>query len=128
MAQQFAEAMTKNEAQHVRWQNLPVEQMNSLLERQFVSGEKSMIARVFLKKGCTVPEHSHSNEQIAYVESGALQFTIGGKDTVLRAGEVLLIPPDLPHSATALEDTVDIDFFAPPRQDWLSREDGYLRG
>ena len=128
MAQQFAETMTKNEAQHVRWQNLPVEQMNSLLDRQFVSGEKSMIARVFLRKGCTVPEHSHSNEQIAYIESGALQFTIGGKDTVLRAGEVLVIPPDVPHSAVALEDTVDLDYFAPPRQDWLNREDSYLRG
>ncbi len=128
MAQQFAEAIEKREAQHVRWQDLPVEQMNSMLDRQFVSGEKSMVARIFLRKGCTVPEHSHANEQIAYVESGAMQFTIGGKETVLRAGEVLLIPPDVPHSALALEDTVDIDFFAPPRRDWLEREDSYLRG
>lgn len=128
MSTQVAEARKAAEPQHIRWHELPSEQMNSLLERQFVSGEKSMIARVLLKKGCTVPEHRHANEQIAYVESGAMQFNVAGKEIVLRAGETLVIPPDVPHSAVALEDTVDFDFFAPPRQDWIDRDDSYLRG
>jgi quercetin dioxygenase-like cupin family protein len=128
MSTEAVEAKKSAEMQHVRWHTIPTEQMNSLLERQFVSGEKSMIARIFMKKGCVVPEHRHPNEQIAYVESGALQFNVAGKELVLRAGETLIIPPDVPHSATALEDTIDFDFFAPPRQDWIDRDDSYLRG
>lgn len=128
MSQQAVEARKLTEPLHVRWHEQPVEQMNSLLDRQYVSGRKSMIARVLLRKGCTVPEHSHPNEQIAYVESGAMQFSLRGKELVLRAGETLIIPPDVPHSAVALEDTVNFDFFTPPRQDWIEKDDSYLRG
>lgn len=128
MTQQAVERRKLSEPLHVRWQEQPVEQMNSLLDRQYVSGEKSMIARVILRKGCTVPQHSHPHEQIAYVESGAMQFSVDGKEVILRAGEALVIPPNVPHSATALEDTIDIDFFAPPRQDWIDNDDSYLRG
>lgn len=128
MGQQVAEAKKVNEPFHVRWHEQPVEQMNSLLDRQYVSGEKSMIARVVMRKGCTVPEHRHPNEQIAYIESGAMQFLLGSKEVIVRAGEALVIPGDLPHSATALEDTIGIDFFTPPRQDWIDSDDSYLRG
>jgi quercetin dioxygenase-like cupin family protein len=86
-----------------------------------------MLARIVLKKGCVVPTHQHPNEQIAYIVSGALQFDVSGTVHTVSAGEVLVIPANVPHSAVALEDTVDFDLFAPPRQDWLANDDSYLR-
>lgn len=118
-------------AVHTRWADVPVEQMNPLLTRAFVTGSQAMIARIDLKKGCVVPRHSHANEQIAWIVEGALRFTLGedgNEQTVtVRAGEVLVIPGGLPHAAEALEDSVDYDIFAPPRQDWIAKEDAYLR-
>jgi quercetin dioxygenase-like cupin family protein len=119
------------ELQHTSWDKLPVETMNPLLTRQFVTGEEGMLARIVLKKGCIVPRHSHANEQISYITEGALKFLLGDEaapvEHIVRAGEVLVIPGGLPHSAEALEDTVDFDLFAPPRQDWIARDDSYLR-
>ncbi len=113
--------------QHHRWADIPPEQMSPLLTRQYVTGAQAMLARIILKKGCVVPEHSHPNEQIAYIVSGALEFQLPGQTITVRAGEILVIPANVPHSATALEDTEDLDLFAPPRQDWLDNEDAYLR-
>lgn len=110
-----------------RWADITPEPMNPLLTRQYVSGEQGMAARILLKKGCVVPEHSHPNEQIALILTGALEFVIDGETLIARAGELIVIPANVPHSATALEDTEDIDFFAPPRQDWLDKTDTYLR-
>jgi len=90
-------------------------------------GETMMLARVLLKKGCVVPEHSHHNEQITYILEGALKFWIDGKVIVVKGGDVLTIPPHMPHKAEALEDTVDLDVFNPPREDWLNKTDKYLR-
>jgi len=98
-----------------------------LLGRQFVVGQEIMVARVLMKKGCLVPLHSHFNEQITYILEGALKFWIDGKEIVVHAGEVLTIPPHMPHKAEALEDTVDLDVFNPPRHDWISGTDAYLR-
>ena len=90
-----------------------------------------MLARIELKKGCVVPRHAHANEQISYIVQGALRFSIGEEDAaeerIVRAGEVLILPGNVPHSAEALEDTVDFDVFAPPRQDWIEGSDAYLR-
>jgi len=105
-----------------------LEDLNSLLQRQFVVGQNIMLARVLLKKGCIVPEHSHVNEQITYVLEGALKFWIDSKEIVVNAGEVLTIPPNMPHKAQALADTVDLDVFSPPRADWINKTDKYLRG
>jgi quercetin dioxygenase-like cupin family protein len=113
--------------QHIRLAEMPTEHLNPLLDRQFVAGEKSMLARLILRKGCIVPLHSHENEQITYILEGALKFSLQGKDIVVRAGEILLIPSHVPHSAEALEDTVDLDVFCPPRADWISGADAYLR-
>jgi quercetin dioxygenase-like cupin family protein len=113
--------------QHVRLRDMPTEHLNPLLDRQFVAGEKSMLARLILRKGCIVPLHSHENEQITYILEGALKFSLQGKDIIVRAGEILLIPSHVPHSAEALEDTVDLDVFCPPRADWISGADAYLR-
>jgi quercetin dioxygenase-like cupin family protein len=113
--------------QHIRLQDMPVEHLNPLIDRQFVAGERSMLARIILRKGSIVPQHSHDNEQITYVLDGALKFIIDGKELVVRSGEVLVIPSNLPHSAEALEDTVDLDIFCPPREDWIRGTDAYLR-
>ena len=113
--------------QHIRLEDMPTEHLNPLLERQFVSGEKSMLARLILRAGCIVPLHSHYNEQLTYILEGALKFWIDGKEIVVRAGEVLTIPRNMPHQAEALEDTVDLDIFNPPRADWINKTDQYLR-
>ena len=113
--------------QHIRLQDMPVEHLNPLIDRQFVAGERSMLARIILRKGSIVPQHSHENEQIAYVLEGALKFVIEGKELIVRSGEILIIPSNLPHSAEALEDTVDLDIFCPPREDWIRGTDAYLR-
>lgn len=126
-------AVTKHAAspvplQHIPWHTLPLEELNPLLQRQFVVGQQMMLARVLLKKGCVVPEHSHHNEQLTYILDGALKFWIDGKEIVVHSGEVLCIPANMPHKAEALEDTVDLDVFTPPRADWINRTDQYLRG
>src|SRR6201998_1136596 len=113
--------------QYIPWHTIPLEDLNPLLQRQFVVGQEIMLARVLLKKGCIVPEHSHHNEQLTYIVEGALKFWIDGKEIVVQAGEVLCIPSNMPHKAEALEDTVDLDIFAPPRMDWINKTDQYLR-
>ncbi len=121
-------AARKTELQYVPWHTIPLEDLNPLLQRQFIVGQEIMVARVLLKKGCIVPEHSHHNEQLTYILDGALKFFIDGKEIVVHSGEVLCIPSNMPHKAEALEDTVDLDVFNPPRADWISRNDQYLRG
>ena len=119
------------QALHTSWSETAVEQLNPQLTRQFITGSQAMLARIDLKKGASVPRHSHSNEQISWITEGALLFTLGEGATeqqvTVRAGEVLVIPAHLPHAAEALEDTVDFDIFAPPRQDWINKDDAYLR-
>jgi quercetin dioxygenase-like cupin family protein len=112
---------------HIPWSSVEVETLNPLLGRHFVVGQNVMVARVLLKKGCLVPKHSHHNEQITYILEGALKFGIDGKEIVVNAGEVLTIPPNMPHWAEALADTVDLDIFHPPRADWMNKTDVYLR-
>jgi quercetin dioxygenase-like cupin family protein len=113
--------------QYLCWNDVPIETMNPLLGRQLIVGDQVMLARVLLKKGCIVPLHSHVNEQLSYIIEGALKFFIDGKEIVVRSGEVLTIPPNMPHKAEALEDTVDLDIFHPPRADWINKTDSYLR-
>lgn len=126
-------AVTKHAApqaalQYVPWHTVELEDLNPLLQRQMVVGQEIMLARVLLKKGCIVPEHSHHNEQLTYILDGALKFWIHDREIVVHAGEVLCIPSNMPHKAEALEDTVDLDVFNPPRADWINKTDQYLRG
>jgi len=120
--------LSKMELRYIPWNSVLLEDLNPLLQRQFVVGEDIMLARVLLKKGCIIPLHSHYNEQLTYILEGALKFWIDGKVIVVNAGEVLTIPPHMPHKAEALEDTVDLDVFSPPRADWINKTDQYLRG
>jgi len=121
-------ATRKAELKHTAWNSVELEDLNPLLQRHFIVGQNVMVARVLLKRGCIVPEHSHHNEQITYILEGALRFWIDGKEIVVNAGEVLTIPPHMPHKAEAVEDTVDLDIFSPPRADWINKTDKYLRG
>jgi quercetin dioxygenase-like cupin family protein len=120
-------ALSKPVLQHVVWESVELEQVNPLLLRHFVVGKNVMLARIFLQKGSIVPLHSHHNEQISYVLEGALRFWIDRKEILVRSGEVLLIPPELPHKVEALEDTLSLDIFDPPRADWINKTDAYLR-
>ncbi len=120
----------QSEATFYRWDDMPRERVTDLLERRLITGDRMMLAHVYLKKGCVVPKHSHENEQLTYILEGALHFWLGedgAEERVVRAGEVLHIPSHLPHKAEALEDTLDVDIFSPPRQDWLDKSDAYLR-
>jgi len=121
------ETLSRSRMQHLDWNRVPIEQVNPLFDRQLIVGEHIMVARLVLRKGCVVPLHSHFNEQVSNVVSGALRFTIEGEEIILRAGEYLCIPPNLPHTATAIEDTIAIDTFSPPRADWVNKTDQYLR-
>ena len=106
------------------------ERVSDMLERRLITGDRMMLAHVYLKKGCIVPKHSHENEQLTYILEGALKFLIGedgAEEITVRAGEVLLIPSNVPHQAEALEETLDVDVFSPPRADWLAKTDAYLR-
>jgi quercetin dioxygenase-like cupin family protein len=120
--------VVKGALKYIAWDSVELEDLNPLLQRQMIVGQDIMVARVLLKKGCIVPEHSHHNEQVSYILEGALKFWIDGKIIVVNAGEVLTIPPHMPHKAEAVADTVDLDVFTPPRADWLNRTDQYLRG
>ena len=111
-----------------RWEEMPRETVSPLLERRLVTGDRVMLAHVYLKKGCIVPRHQHENEQITYILEGALRFEIGGQEIVVGKGQVLRIPSNVPHRAVALEDTLDLDIFSPIREDWVKKDDAYLRG
>ena len=114
---------------HFRWTDLPEERVTDTISRRLITGDDMMIAHVYLKKGALVPQHSHHNEQLTYILSGALHFWIGadrGREVIVREGEVLHLPSNVPHEARALEDTLDVDVFSPPRQDWLDGTDSYF--
>jgi len=113
--------------EHYTWDDMPKEILSPTIARKIISGDKAMVAQVFLAKGAVVPEHHHESEQITYILEGALKFEIEGKEIVVHKGEVLSIPSNVPHRAVAMEDTLDLDIFSPIRVDWLTRNDAYLR-
>jgi len=122
--------MTDRAVTFYRWNDMPLETVSPLLDRRLVTGDRMMLAHVYLKKGCIVPKHQHENEQLTYILQGALHFWIGEhgeQELTVRAGEVLHIPSMVWHKAEALEDTLDVDIFDPPRADWLAKTDDYLR-
>lgn len=113
-----------------RWDDLERERMMEGIERRFIHGEKGMVAQVFLKRGAVVATHTHEAEQLTFIIEGHLRLWLGEdeREFDVRAGEVLVIPSNVPHRALAIEDTYDLDIFAPPRQDWIEGSDAYLRG
>ena len=113
-----------------KWEDIPLERVTDDIGRRLFTGDRMMFAHVYLDKGAVVPMHSHENEQLTYIVEGALRFWLGEEgaleERVVNAGEILYIPSNVPHKAEALEDTVDIDVFSPPRQDWLDGTDDYF--
>ena len=117
------------------WNTIDLEEMSPTISRKLITLDRLMLAQVFLKTGAIVPAHEHHNEQGTYILSGCLRFWLGahadapGDEYVdIHAGEVLMIPGGVRHRALALEDTLDLDVFTPPREDWLTKNDAYLRG
>ncbi|PWT83387.1 MAG: cupin domain-containing protein [Acidobacteria bacterium] len=122
--------MTEAAVKFYRWDDIPLERLSDVLDRRLITAEKVMLAHVYLKKGAIVPQHNHHNEQLTYILEGGLRFWIGEDESQVidvMAGEVLHIPSLVKHKAEALEDTLDVDIFSPPRQDWLDKTDDYLR-
>lgn len=114
-----------------RWNDMPIERLSDQVGRRFIAGENIMLAHVYLEKGCVVPQHSHVNEQMSYILEGALHFAVGEngiREFTVHAGEVAHIPSNIPHRVTAIEKTLSVDVFSPPRQDWIDKTDAYLRG
>jgi quercetin dioxygenase-like cupin family protein len=121
---------TTDSVTYYKWSDVPLETVTPTLDRKLITGERMMIAQVFLKQGCIVPRHQHHNEQLTYILEGCLRFWIGEDESQVlevRAGDVLHIPSNVWHKAEALEDTLDVDVFSPPREDWLAKTDDYLR-
>ena len=122
--------MSERKVTFYRWNDMPIEKVSDQLDRRLITGDRMMLAHVYLKKGCVVPRHQHDNEQLTYILEGALHFWIGEQgeqEIIVRAGDVLHIPSMVWHKAEAIEDTLDVDIFDPPRQDWLAKTDDYLR-
>ncbi|HEY2013151.1 MAG TPA: cupin domain-containing protein [Bryobacteraceae bacterium] len=114
--------------EHYTWDDMEMEVLSDTISRKIITGDKAMIAQVFLAKGAIVPEHRHDAEQITYILKGALKFQLEGQEVVVSKGQVIRIPSQVPHAAVALEDTLDLDIFSPIRHDWLAKDDQYLRG
>ena len=114
-------------AQLYKWDDIVLEQVRDGISRKFIAGDREMVAQISLKRGAIVPTHSHESEQLTYVLTGALKFTLDGRDIVVHAGELLRIPSWMPHSAEAVEDTFELDLFSPIRQDWIDGTDDYFR-
>jgi len=104
-----------------RWDEIALEKVTEMLSRKIVTGERGMLAQVYLKAGCVVPMHAHESEQMTYILQGALRFLVGGEEITVREGEVLQIPSQIEHQAEALDDTFSLDVFSPIRHDWLDR-------
>ena len=114
--------------QHTSWEKIETERLSETITRQMLSGEHTTVARIFLKRGAIVPRHQHVSEQFSLILSGALKFVLDDRTVVVKGGEMLFIPANVPHAAEALEDTVDLDVFGPRREDWMRKDDAYLRG
>lgn len=121
------EDMATSEVRQYRWDEMPHEPVTADISRKVISGEREMLATVYLKQGAIVPAHGHESEQITYILEGALKFVIDGASIIVRAGDVLCIPSNVPHAAEALGDTVELDIFSPIRQDWIDKTDDYFR-
>ena len=119
--------MTRTRVHQYRWDEIAQEKVTEMISRKIVTGEREMLAQIWLKKGAIVPTHSHESEQLTYVLQGALKFSIDGEELIVREGEVLHIPSMVPHQAEALDDCFELDVFSPIRQDWLDKTDDYFR-
>ena len=113
--------------QKTSWEKIEQEQLSPTIARRAVTGANFTVAQFTLMRGAVVQQHAHVSEQFTYVVRGALKLTFADGEAVLRSGEVIIIPGEKPHAAEALEDCLVIDVFSPRREDWLNKDDAYLR-
>ena len=111
--------MTTAAVRLYRWDEIALEKVTEMISRKIVTGEREMLAQVYLKKGALIPLHAHESEQMTYVLQGALKFLINGEEITVREGEVLHIPSRVEHQTEALDDTFELDVFSPRREEWL---------
>ncbi|AZA85304.1 cupin domain-containing protein [Chryseobacterium shandongense] len=124
----FAAKISAQNVQLFTLKQLPAKPVNELLTRGMISGEQGTIGYFTYKKGAVVPTHHHSNEQYSLITKGSVKVKILDKEYIVKAGDGIIIPPNVPHSFTALEDdTIDIDFFSPARKDWIEGKDNYYQ-
>jgi quercetin dioxygenase-like cupin family protein len=109
------------------WDRMEAEKLNDKITRQMLNGAHTTVARIFLAQGAIVPRHRHESEQFSLILAGALKFVFDNGERIVRGGEMIFIPSNVPHAAEALEDTVDLDIFSPRREDWIRKDDAYLR-
>ena len=114
------QSLSTNTVRLHRWDEIALEKVTEMISRKIVTGEREMVAQIYLKRGALVPMHSHESEQMTYVLQGALKFLIAGEEITVREGEVLHIPSWVEHQAEALDDTFELDVFSPIRADWLA--------
>ena len=119
--------MATTRVRQYRWDEIALDKVTEMISRKIISGEREMLAQIYLKKGALVPTHDHEAEQMTYILQGALKFVVDGEETIVREGEVLHIPSRVPHQAEAIDDTFELDIFSPVRQDWLDKTDDYFR-
>lgn len=110
-----------------RFDHMPIEKLTDKISRQYIYANQSMIVKLMLKKGAEVPLHHHVNEQITWIVKGSVKIFSQGKEFIVKAGEVIIFPPHVPHEFFALENTIDIDFFAPVREDWITQSATYFQ-
>ena len=101
-----------------RWDEIALEKITEMMSQKVIAGEREMLAQTYLKRGALIPMHTHESEQMTYILQGALRFLVNGEEVIVREGEVLHIPANVPHQAEALDDTFELDVFAPLREDW----------
>ena len=109
-----------------RWDEIALEKVTEMMSQKIITGEREMLAQIYLKRGALIPRHSHESEQMTYILQGALRFLVGSEEVTVREGEVLHIPANVAHQAEALEDTFELDVFSPIRHDWLNHTDDYF--
>lgn len=107
--------------------NMPIEELTDKISRQYIYSGQSMLVKWMFKKGAEVPIHHHVNEQITWITEGLVLVYSQGKEFTVKAGEVIVFPPHVPHEFLALEDTIDIDFFTPVREDWIMQSANYIK-
>jgi quercetin dioxygenase-like cupin family protein len=115
--------MATSPARLHRWDEIALEKITEMISRKIVPGERLLLAHVYLKRGALVPVHRHDSEQVTYVLEGALRVHVDGEEVTVREGEVIRIPGGTLHQAEALDDTLELDVFSPPRADWLGTDD-----
>ena len=107
----------------VGWDEIELEKVTELISRKLIAGDRQMLVQVYLKRGALVPLHTHESEQMTYVFDGMLKVRIDGEDVIVRHGELVRIPPGVPHQTEALADTFELDLFSPVRSEWLGENE-----